>query len=95
MTEPTSAQNRPEGDNLNAELFVSSAIVDARSLINAFIVDFDVITVLIKAMQLSGWVFHMKVLYFFYLDVLPFYCSVLGKSLSCSGPSGRSSVILR
>lgn len=42
-------------------ILLSTAVADARALINAFIVDFDVVTVLIKAIHLSGWVFHMKV----------------------------------
>lgn len=50
-----------ENDNNFEETVVSAGVHDARLLLNAFIVDFDVITVLIKAMQLSGWVFHMKV----------------------------------
>jgi hypothetical protein len=42
---------------------LSAAVVEARTLINAFIADFSVITVLVKAITLSGWVFHMKVLF--------------------------------
>ena len=44
-----------------AEIVASAAVTSARALINSFVVDFDAITVLIKAMQLSGWIFHMKV----------------------------------
>jgi hypothetical protein len=40
---------------------ISDSVAEARVLIDSFIVDFNVITVLVKAMMLSGWVFHMKV----------------------------------
>ena len=51
-----------DGTDIGAgESSASQAVISARLLINALVVYCDVITVLVKAIQLSGWVFHMKV----------------------------------
>ena len=80
---------------------VSTAVLEARTLINAFIADFSIITVLVKAITLSGWVFHMKV--FFCCDpkmqiivviIKQVFIINLGKSLSSIDQNCTPSIIL-